>query len=537
MANLNVKQRIAGFSGRLFMDRELFVRTDGRVRYLQVSRRVQTTAALTLVLAIAWVAYSSFGVVFHNRIVAGKEAEVEQHQLAYLDLLTEVSEYHDQFTRITRNLEDNQTYLLSLLGRGELNAEELADVEWQLKQSQTERARVAIARDGLRQRLSAFESELNDMADGRPALESKLAKVTTTFAPAESDTIEVVEARDHLRRRVHEMDNELAEVTDTNGELETTVANLGQQLEQSKAARENLVGAKSALRRAVARLEQHLSQAQTREAFLGTQIASLEGALGEAGGRGDRLESERSDLQTRITGLEQRLVDMRETQQTMVSRLSERTELSIDTFEQTVAMTGLDVNRLLSGAQTADLAEDQGGPFIPGDYVVEEDPIHSLQASIASLDLQMDRWEGLQEVVRTLPLTAPLDQFRITSTYGSRRDPVNRRKSSHHGLDLAAPMRTPILSTAPGKVVYAGWKGRYGRVIVIDHGHGIRTRYAHLRKILVKLGQEVGHREKIALLGSSGRSTGPHVHYEVQVFGKPVDPMKFLKAGKYVFKS
>lgn len=518
------------------MDRELFVRTDGRVRYLQVSRRLQTTAALTLVLAVAWIAYASYGVILHNRIVAGKDAEVEQHQIAYLDLLSEVSEYHDQFTRITRNLEDNQNYLLSLLGRGGMNAEELADVEWQLKQSQTERARVAIAREGLRQRLSAFESELNDMADGRRALESKMAKVTSTFAPAESDTAEVADARNHLRHRVQEMDNELAEAMETNSELKTTVTELDQQLQQSKAARENLVSAKSALHRAVARLEQHLSQAQTREAFLGTQIASLEGALGHASERGERLESERNDLQTRITGLEQRLVEMRETQQTMVSRLSERTTLSIDTFEQTVAMTGLDVNRLLSGTQT-NSTEDQGGPFIPGDYVVEEDPLHSLQASIAMLDLQLDRWEGLQQVVRTLPLTAPLDQFRITSGYGSRRDPVNRRKSSHHGLDLAAPMRTPILSTAPGKVVYAGWKGRYGRVIVIDHGHGIRTRYAHLRKILVKVGQEVGHREKIALLGSSGRSTGPHVHYEVQVFGKPVDPMKFLKAGKYVFKS
>ncbi len=73
-------------------------------------------------------------------------------------------------------------------------------------------------------------------------------------------------------------------------------------------------------------------------------------------------------------------------------------------------------------------------------------------------------------------------------------------------------------------------------MIVVDHGHNIRTRYAHLRKILVKVGQKVGHRHKIGLLGSSGRSTGPHVHYEVQLRGKPLDPMKFLQAGKHVFK-
>jgi murein DD-endopeptidase MepM/ murein hydrolase activator NlpD len=536
VADLNLKQRIAGYSGRLFMDRELFVRSDGRVRYLQLSRRFQATTALVLVLAVAWVVYASYGVVLHNRIVAGKEAQIEQRQLAYLDLLSEVSEYHDQFTRITRNLEDNQTYLLSLLGRGGMNAEDLADVEWQLKQSQTERARVALARDGLRQRLAAVESELSDLAEGRPALESKMAKVTTNFAPSDSDPTAVAEARNHLRRRVQEMNDQVVEVETENGELRVTVDNLDQELEQSNAAREDLAEAKSALRRAVARLEERLGRAQVREAVLGTQVAKLEGSLGHATERGDSLARERDDLKTRIVGLEQRLVDMRDTQQTMVSRLSERTMLSVDNFEQTVAMTGLDVNRLLSSGQAADLTEDQGGPFIPGDYVAEEDPLHSLQASIALLDLQMDRWEGLQEVVRRLPLIAPVDQFRITSGYGPRRDPVNKRKSSHYGIDLAAPMRTPILSTAPGKVVFAGWKGRYGRVVVIDHGHGIRTRYAHLRKILVKVGQEVGYRDKIALLGSSGRSTGPHVHYEVQVFGKPVDPMKFLKAGKYIFK-
>ena len=85
-------------------------------------------------------------------------------------------------------------------------------------------------------------------------------------------------------------------------------------------------------------------------------------------------------------------------------------------------------------------------------------------------------------------------------------------------------------------MVFAGWRGRYGRIIEIDHGHGVRTRYGHLRKILVKPGQEVDHRQKIALVGNSGRSTGPHVHYEVRFRGQSRNPMKFLKAGKYVFK-
>ena len=89
------------------------------------------------------------------------------------------------------------------------------------------------------------------------------------------------------------------------------------------------------------------------------------------------------------------------------------------------------------------------------------------------------------------------------------------------------------MATAPGTVAFAGWRGQYGRVVELDHGNGIRTRYAHLRKILVKKGQEVAHREEIGLLGNSGRSTGAHVHYEILVDGKQVNPRKVkLPSGK-----
>jgi murein DD-endopeptidase MepM/ murein hydrolase activator NlpD len=152
------------------------------------------------------------------------------------------------------------------------------------------------------------------------------------------------------------------------------------------------------------------------------------------------------------------------------------------------------------------------------------------------LDERLNRWSALRILLVSLPLTAPVDQYRISSSYGARTDPVNGRKAKHRAVDFAAPSGASIYATAPGKIVFAGWRGRYGRTIEIDHGHGIRTRYAHLRKILVKVGDEVDHRQKIGLVGSSGRSTGPHVHYEVRYKNQARNPMKFLKAGKYVFK-
>jgi len=139
-------------------------------------------------------------------------------------------------------------------------------------------------------------------------------------------------------------------------------------------------------------------------------------------------------------------------------------------------------------------------------------------------------------VLRTLPLAAPVDRYQLNSTFGIRRDPFNGRLAMHEGIDLANARLSPVLATSPGIVVFAGWKGSYGRMVEIDHGLGVHTRYGHLARIDVKVGQAVDYRDQIGLLGSSGRSSGAHVHYEVRIDGRPLDPMNFLKAGRYVFK-
>jgi murein DD-endopeptidase MepM/ murein hydrolase activator NlpD len=135
-----------------------------------------------------------------------------------------------------------------------------------------------------------------------------------------------------------------------------------------------------------------------------------------------------------------------------------------------------------------------------------------------------------------MPFSAPLDQYQIASGFGTRSDPINGRRAMHTGLDFNAPVKTPVLSTAPGRVVFADWHGEYGRLVEIDHGFGIRTRYAHLAEISVKKDEEVPNRAKVGLLGSSGRSTGPHLHYEVLVDGRPLNPKKFLEAARHVLK-
>ena len=119
------------------------------------------------------------------------------------------------------------------------------------------------------------------------------------------------------------------------------------------------------------------------------------------------------------------------------------------------------------------------------------------------------------------------DLKRTASGYGYREDPIYRVRRFHHGMDFACDNGTPVYATGNGKVVYAKWKTGFGNLVEIDHGYGYKTRYAHLSKILVKEGQNVVRSEEIALSGSTGKSTGPHVHYEVWVGNKDVNPINY----------
>ncbi len=146
--------------------------------------------------------------------------------------------------------------------------------------------------------------------------------------------------------------------------------------------------------------------------------------------------------------------------------------------------------------------------------------------------------EKLDEILTSMPLRHPVsDDHYQTSGYGVRKDPFTRRPTMHSGIDIASYKNAPIVSAADGKVIFAGRNGGYGLMIEIDHGHGFKTRYAHLSKTNVKRGQPVDSGEKVGSMGSSGRSTSTHLHYEVEFQGKKLNPNKFLKAGRYVHQN
>jgi murein DD-endopeptidase MepM/ murein hydrolase activator NlpD len=134
----------------------------------------------------------------------------------------------------------------------------------------------------------------------------------------------------------------------------------------------------------------------------------------------------------------------------------------------------------------------------------------------------------------SIPSVQPVGKLSFTSNFGIRSDPFRGTAAMHAGVDIPGPVGTPIYATADGMVDHADRQGGYGNMVEIDHGKGIATRYGHLSKILVSDGQKVTRGQLIALMGSTGRSTGPHLHYEVRIDGHAVNPVPFLTTADYL---
>ena len=245
-------------------------------------------------------------------------------------------------------------------------------------------------------------------------------------------------------------------------------------------------------------------------------------------------------LSRRVNTLEQRLANIKDSQHRLIGKVQERTEQTLSQLEAMITLTGLDLDALTS--QDKATVQGRGGPFVGfsgGSDLASVYPGMNdrFGSSVVELESHLTRWESLHRVLARLPLNPPVDSFSIASGYGKRRDPFTKRWAMHGGVDFSGVYRSAIRATAPGVVTFVGRNGSYGRMVEIDHGLGLKTRYGHLSRILVKKGARIKFRHKIGLMGSTGRSTGSHVHYEIHFNGEPRNPMKFLEAGRYVFKS
>ncbi|MGB7834234.1 MAG: M23 family metallopeptidase [Xanthobacteraceae bacterium] len=170
-----------------------------------------------------------------------------------------------------------------------------------------------------------------------------------------------------------------------------------------------------------------------------------------------------------------------------------------------------------------------GGPFVP----VRAPTDASFERQVARIHQARAHVEHLTRTLAMVPVRKPVEgELDESSGFGVRSDPFLGRPAMHTGIDFRGDSGDPVHATAAGTVVEAGWSGGYGRMVEIDHGSGFSTRYGHLSKIDVKVGQSIKIGQVIGEIGSTGRSTGPHLHYETRIDGEAVNPQKFLRAGE-----
>jgi murein DD-endopeptidase MepM/ murein hydrolase activator NlpD len=257
-------------------------------------------------------------------------------------------------------------------------------------------------------------------------------------------------------------------------------------------------------------------------------------------------------LLERISFLEGKMQQIRDENDHLISAIRVRTDKKISYFRDIIKMTGLNhqklehvASRTLRSHANEPAATDsarsrdaktpggqtggQGGPYIP--YTES-----ALNEGNRDLVGEVERMMVLHDIVGKLPLGQPVSGAHMTGQFGRRIDPFNGHWAIHPGVDLAGPSHAKIFSTGQGRVIDAGHKSAYGNAIDIDHGFGVVTRYGHLSRIFVRPGQMVKAGQLIGLQGSTGRSTGQHLHYEVRVNDHPVNPVNFLHAGRYVLE-
>jgi murein DD-endopeptidase MepM/ murein hydrolase activator NlpD len=171
----------------------------------------------------------------------------------------------------------------------------------------------------------------------------------------------------------------------------------------------------------------------------------------------------------------------------------------------------------------------EGGPFIPAKPHADANAFDRQLYRVNAARAEIDHY---RRTLIAVPVRKPLPgRLEVTSGFGVRRDPFLGRPGMHIGLDLRGETGEPVRATAAGKIKIAGWDGGYGNMVEIDHGSGLSTRFGHLSKIEVKVGQKVQIGQVVGRVGSTGRSTGPHLHYETRINGDAVNPQKFLRAG------
>jgi murein DD-endopeptidase MepM/ murein hydrolase activator NlpD len=460
-----------------FPERQIYIRSDGRVQFFTFGPSLQATLAGLTLIFLGWVAFATVNVIFKDRIITAKDHRFQEMQAAYENRLADLQISYDELNGALVGAED----------KFKATADEL----------QTKQNTIA----NFLNRKAQIEASI-----GHNSMMPTMPNIPAFTGPAGDGP-----ASDSL-----DVGAPLQGGTDADGSSTLSVlpGPAAPQPRTAKPARASLLNDTVAkLRKFASAIFTHAPRDAAPLSAIYAQhpgLRALAAQTSRVAGMG-KSESQLMDKTHQV--LSNDMVALRE--------IVRRTGINPDQFQHKIADN-----------------EGVGGPEIPLDRVQVngiKDP--AFNATYLRASATLGELSDLSFEMRHIPLAVPVSGTGIepTSGFGARVDPFTRRYAFHSGIDFAGPWGAQVRATAPGTVTFVGNRGGYGNMIEIDHGMGIHTRYGHLSAITVRAGMKIEKDAAIGRLGSTGRSTGPHVHYEVWYEDKVRDPVNFIEAGRHVF--
>lgn len=482
---------IAGFRARLverlrqlFPERQIYHRHDGRVQFVVLSPRFQMISVAVGLTCLSWVAYASVMTAFKDEIVAAKDERIKALQVRY----------EQQIATMRLDYDDLSGKLALAEQRFESTVAAVEKRQSDLKSAMTDQASASDALNEVMRRAATVRA-LGLATDG-PTI------------PMEEDAAAAggVDEHDHADKAPAKPEQ------DAKGDAKA---------EDKRADAGDAEFLPLAKPDAIAVANAGIEAAPIEESADAGTVASSDFV---SSGRNVRMGAS-------FAALEDRLETLLDDQGHAAAGLAEEALAKEQSLRDVLSIAGLNADTIVPRDDAV------GGPFIPALPDSNQIDPQARDANLDVADTTMERVALLQTAMLAVPFANPVPGVtRISSGFGHRSDPFHGGRAYHSGLDFKGPMATDILATAPGVVTVAEWQGGYGQMVEIDHGYGLKTRYAHLSAIDVEKGQTVAFGHKVGALGSTGRSTGPHLHYEVWYNGQAQNPWNYLEAGANVLK-
>jgi len=459
-----------------FPERQIYIRSDGRVQFFTFGPTLQATLAGLSLIFLGWVAFSTVNVIFKDRIISAKDHRYQQMQSAYENRVADLQLSYDELNGALVSAED----------KFKATADEL--------QNKQNTIRKFIDR----------KRQVDALVSNPDATLLSQTPATATGGASGSDSVD-------MTGPVGDTDS-----SDDNVSGGSALPVMPQPVQpQPRTAKSN-----------------HASLLD-----LGGAVGRITGILfGNRAAKpvGASTAFERHPALKILAAETARVSKIGGDETILMAQAQTEVAAGVGTIQTLLRNTGIDANQF---AQKYEAAHGMGGPDVPLQSVhIEGIGDVAFQTAYLRASAVLTQMDELLGAMRHVPLTVPVSgpEFERTSGFGARVDPFTGRYAFHPGVDFAGPWGAAVHSTAPGVVVWAGARGGYGNMVEIDHGLGIHTRYGHLSSILVRVGARVVKGSPVGKLGSTGRSTGPHVHYEVWYDDVVRNPSKFIEAGRHV---